>query len=172
VLTPPLSTSHDGPLCEFPDFAQRPVSTSASAGGVPVVDDARGGDVFAVPLRPAEQAAQRLVQLLRHRRGFVLHARRDRRVDRALQQAVALEVAQRQRQHPAADPFDRTLQLGEPHRPPRGLQQDADRPLAADPVDDLQHRADIEFLRVDLGDLDRYIDVPLGHESASFPAHP
>src|SRR5215510_13030308 len=74
-----------------------------------VVGGAGGGDVGAVPFGPVGQGRQTAAQFPCHIGGGVLHLRRDGGIDRPHQQAIALKVAQRQRQHAAADALDEAL---------------------------------------------------------------
>src|SRR4051812_28238381 len=121
---------------------QLPNNEIRSLSGLPgVVLGTRLLDVAPVLLGPAGEGDQRLVELLGHRRQAVFDLGRHRRVDGADQQAVALEVAQGQGQHPPADALHGPLELGEPDRTASGGDDDADAPLAADPVDHLADRA-------------------------------
>ena len=56
-------------------------------------------------------------------------------------QAVALELAQRGRQHPLTDAVDHAPQLGEPARSAVEQGDREQRPLAGDPIEDLANLA-------------------------------
>ena len=75
------------------------------------------------------------------RRERVLHARRHDRVDRARHEPVALELAQRDGQHPLRDPVDLAPQLVEAQRAPFEQRDRQQRPLVRDAVEDLAHLA-------------------------------
>jgi len=71
---------------------------------------------------------------------FVVDARRGRGRHGARHQAVSLEAAECERQHPLRDPIDRSTQLAETHR---SVSQESDHqhaPFIADPVEDLADR--------------------------------
>jgi hypothetical protein len=118
-----------------------------------------------VAFGPADEGRQRVVQLACHLGGGVLHLRRHGRVDGPDQQAVALQVAQGEREHAPADALHHALELGEPDRTGDGGEQDRDAPLAAHVIKDLADRArlgqQIRGARVRAGDLEGYIGVPL-----------
>ena len=63
---------------------------------------------------------------------LVFDPRRHHRENRALHQAVALETAQRQSQHPLGDAADGALELGEAPRPVGQHDDDEDAPLLPD----------------------------------------
>src|SRR2546429_5218970 len=162
----------------LPKRAQRIVTSQwlLSSGGdpavLPVVRLARGSDRGPMAVRPCGERDQGLVQLPGHLGRGVLDLRWDGRVHGTGDQAVALQIAQGKGEHPAADPLDGAFQLGEPYRPLGGRDDDADAPLPADPVEHLADGARLSLYGSLYGlrgaGLHRYIDVPLGHESASF----
>jgi hypothetical protein len=92
-------------------------------------------DVGLVLEPPPRQRRERDQQMLADRRQLVLHARRDARVDVALDQPVAFELAQRGAQHAARDPVDLAQQLVESVRPVGEAREDDDAPLGCEHAD-------------------------------------
>ena len=64
----------------------------------------------------------------------------DGRKERAFDEPVPLQTAQRQRQHPLRDAADAPLQLVEPEGPVAKRHYDQHAPLVADPGQDAAHR--------------------------------
>src|SRR5215213_4568949 len=77
----------------------------------PVEPLARVVDVVLVLEAPPGQGNERDEKMLAGRRQLVLHARRYARVDVALDETIALELAQRGAQHAPRDPVDLAEQL-------------------------------------------------------------
>src|SRR5579871_911499 len=101
----------------------------------------RALDFLHVVVRPLRERAERTAEGAAERRELVLHARLNLRVDGPLHQSVALEVAQRLRQHLLRDAADHAPQLVE--AAVLSLGQDADnqrRPLVGDAIEDQARR--------------------------------
>src|SRR5579884_2774549 len=84
----------------------------------------RALDLVDVLVRPLRERGDGSAQRFSERREFVLDARRDFRVNRALDQAVAFEIAQRLREHLLRDAADHAAQLVE--APALALREDTD----------------------------------------------
>jgi len=102
-----------------------------------------------VGLRPGDERLDGGVQGGAQRRERVLHARRHDGVHGALDQAVALELAQGHGQHPLADPVHQPLELGEAQRPVLEQRDHQQRPLVGDPVEDLTNLASLAHVPLD-----------------------
>jgi hypothetical protein len=79
----------------------------------------------------------------------VLDARRYHGVDPPRHEPVALELAQRDREHALADPVDPPLQLGEAQRPLLEQRDRQQRPLVGDAVEDLADLAVVAGVPLD-----------------------
>lgn len=71
----------------------------------------------------------------------VIHPRRSRRCHGPSDQRVALEAAQRQREHPLRDSIDRTPKLVEPQRTIAKDGNDENAPFVADPFEHVANGA-------------------------------
>src|SRR5258708_18756922 len=96
---------------------------------------------------------------------FVIHARRNGREHRARHQAVALEPAQRQGQHPLRDAADHALDLVEAARAASEQHDDEHAPFIADPGQDRSDAAAIA-IEVRVGRQDRHSGV-LGYHGCA-----
>ena len=94
--------------------------------------------------RPAHQTTYRLEQCRTEIGEPIFDLRGNHRVDRAFDEAIALELAKRQRQHALADAFDLPPKFGEAPGALVEHRNHQDRPLVPDPVQDLP---DLQGLR-------------------------
>ncbi|MPL80150.1 hypothetical protein SDC9_26044 [bioreactor metagenome] len=101
----------------------------------------RDGDRRGGSLGPVDQRAKRAKQRAPEIGQRIFDARRFRREDRAQDQPVALEIAQRLRQHPARDVGQAAGERVEPARARLKLQQDQRRPFRRNMVEHVAHRA-------------------------------
>src|SRR5262249_27154882 len=88
----------------------------ARRSGLAIVRLARALDRGSVLLRPRRERRHRLEESPPEGREPVVHARRDRREYGARDEPIALEAAERERQHSLRDAFDRALERGETRR--------------------------------------------------------
>ena len=119
-----------------------------------VVGGTGSGDLGLMRLGPGDERLDRLEQRGAEGGEFVVDSWRHDGIDGAGDQAVALELAKRDRQHPLADAVDQALQLGEPQRPAVEQGDRQQRPLAGDAVEDLADFAvvaGIPLVRVAVG---------------------
>jgi hypothetical protein len=87
-----------------------------SAGRLPdgmrrVVGSARPGNLLLVRLSPFHEGLDRGMQRHAERRELLVHPGRDHGIDGAVHEPVPLELAQRDGEHPMADPLDCPLWL-------------------------------------------------------------
>ena len=101
----------DHPLQESEVLAARRAISGASRrrGRAGVVGGAGGGNLGLVRFGPGDERLGRLQQGRAERGQLVVHPRRHHGMDGARDQAVALELAQRGRQHPLTDAVDQAL---------------------------------------------------------------
>jgi len=92
---------------------------------------AGGFNVGLMPERPCAERPDRLSQRTAERGELVIDARRDRRRDGARHEPVALEAAQREREHALRDAADRALDLTEATRTVGELHDEQHAPLIA-----------------------------------------
>jgi hypothetical protein len=109
-----------------------------------VVVDAGGRDGVAVLARPGHQGLDRVEERRPERGQVVVDARRDHRVDRPPDEAIALQPAQGEREHPLADAVDLAAQPGEALRALAEQLDDEQRPLVRQAVEQV---ADLARLR-------------------------
>src|SRR3954447_12367015 len=95
------------------------------------------GDLLVVVDRPLDQAVDGLLEGLAEDGQLVIDSGWDDGVHRALDEPVALQLAEGQGEHALADPVDLAEQLAETQRAALQHGQDQQRPLVADPVEDL-----------------------------------
>jgi len=124
-----------------------------------------GFDLRLMIRRPFAQRFDRLPQAASEIGQFVIHARRNGREHRARHQAVALEPAQRQGQHPLRDAADHALDLVEAARAASEQHDDEHAPFIADPGQDRSDAAAIA-IEVRVGRQDRHSGV-LGYHGCA-----
>src|ERR1700716_3002513 len=102
-----------------------------------VVDGTRRGDFAFVLSGPADQGNDRVDERRAERRQAILDRHRDGWVGGALEDAVAFEVAQRDREHALADVGYRAADVHEAHGAAGQQVDDEQRPFVADAVEDV-----------------------------------
>src|SRR6266851_7114948 len=102
-----------------------------------VVCGTRRGDFAFVLSGPADQGNDRVDERRAERRQTILNRHGDGWVGSALDDAVALEVAQRDREHALADVGYRAADVHEAHGAAGQQVEDEQRPFVADAVEDV-----------------------------------
>lgn len=106
-------------------------------GDAPVEGGARGLDPLGMLPGPLRQGGDRAAKVVAHRRQRIFDLRRRRGRDRSGDEAVALEVAQREGQHLLRDARDLAPDRVEAHRAARKGAHREQCPLVADPREKL-----------------------------------
>jgi hypothetical protein len=91
--------------------------------------------------RPRDERLDRVEQCASERGELVVDTRWDDRKHRSGDEAFAFELAQRECEHPLADPVDLTAQFPEPAHTVGENADDEQGPLVGDPVEDVAHLA-------------------------------
>ena len=86
--------------------------------------------------RPRDERLDRVEQRGAERGELIVDPRRDDGKHRSGNQAFALELAEREREHALTDPLDLAAQFAEPARAVGEKADDEQRPLVRDPVED------------------------------------
>src|SRR5215218_3219284 len=113
----------------------------------PVEALARLRDLDLVELAPVEQRRERREQRLARVGQLVLDPGWNARIDVAQDQAVALELAQRGREHAARDAVDLAQELVEPVCPARQPREDGEAPLGAEDAERALQGVEARFVR-------------------------
>ena len=94
-------------------------------------------DLVAVLARPRDERLDRVEQCGAERGELIVDPRRDDGKHRSVDEALAFELADREREHALADPVDLAAQFAEPARAVGEKADDEQRPLVGDPVEDV-----------------------------------